>query len=145
MPYYTEPLLSNFPPADYAPVTSPFFNPPEPIPNSVLNTMKMVDFVGYATTPRELRGKRYVVTARPGAGKRATGKAYGSRRDSAPRFRSEKDRKAHRQSISGELDEEVSAELRTLSSKLSPGWARGSTQVLPQSRDQVLQVRYRRL
>lgn len=106
MPHYTEPLLSNFPESDYAPVTSPLFNPPEPIPNSVLNTMKMVDFVGYATTPRELRGKRYVVTARPGAGKYATGKGYTYRRESAPKFRSEKDRKG-RQSISGEQDEEV--------------------------------------
>lgn len=107
MPYYTDPLLSNFPPSDYAPVTSPFFNPPEPIPPVVLNTMKTVDFVGYATNPRELRGKRYVISARPGAGRRATGQALSSRRDSAPRFRSEKDRKARHQSISGELDEEV--------------------------------------
>ncbi|ORY23812.1 ubiquitin carboxyl-terminal hydrolase-domain-containing protein [Naematelia encephala] len=105
MPYYDEPLLSNFPPADYAPITSPFFNPPEPIPPSVLSTMKMVDFVGYASNPKELRGKRYVVTARPGAGKRATGKAVG-RRDSAPRFRSEKDRKAQ-QSVSLDIDEET--------------------------------------
>lgn len=107
MPYYTDPLLSNFPPSDYAPVTSPFFNPPEPIPPVVLNTMKTVDFVGYATNPRELRGKRYVISARPGAGKRATGQALSSRRDSAPRFRSEKDRKARHQSMSGELEEEV--------------------------------------
>jgi PAB-dependent poly(A)-specific ribonuclease subunit 2 len=93
MPHYTEPLLSNFPPADYAPVTSPFFNPPEPIPTSVLSSMKVLDFVGYATLPRELRGKRYVVTACPGAGKLATGKGFvNGRRDSAPRFRSEKDR-----------------------------------------------------
>ncbi|WVQ97692.1 PAB-dependent poly(A)-specific ribonuclease subunit PAN2 [Kwoniella sp. CBS 9459] len=92
MPYYSEPLLSNFPPDTYAPATSPFFNPPPPIPPTVLNTMKMVDFVGYATNPKELRGKRYVMTARPGAGRRA-GRNGAGRRDSEPRFRSEKDRK----------------------------------------------------
>lgn len=108
MPYYTEALLSNFSPSDYAPTTSPFFNPPEPLPPAVLSTMKMTDFVGYATTPRELRGKRYTVHARPGAGKRATARGY-TRRDSAPRFRSEKDRK--RQSMSVDLDEEVSLEV----------------------------------
>jgi PAB-dependent poly(A)-specific ribonuclease subunit 2 len=109
MPYYTEPLLSNIPTADYAPISSPFFNPPEPIAPSVLNSIKIVDFVGYATTPRELRGKRYVVSARAGAGKRATsGKgSLGGRRESAPRFRSEKDRKG-RTSVPHEVDEEVS-------------------------------------
>jgi len=107
MPYYNEPLLSNFPPSDYAPVTSPFFNPPEPIPPSILTSMKTVDFVGYATMPRELRGKRYVVSARPGAGKRATSRGLaGLRRDSAPRFRSEKDRR--QKSISSlEIEEET--------------------------------------
>ena len=52
--------------------------------------MKMVDFVGYATMPRELRGKRNALTARPGAGKHFTGNR---RKDSTPRFRSDKDRK----------------------------------------------------
>ncbi|WVR04297.1 PAB-dependent poly(A)-specific ribonuclease subunit PAN2 [Kwoniella sp. DSM 27419] len=105
MPYYSEPLLSNFPPETYAPPTSPFFNPPCSIPVSVLNTMKMVDFVGYATTPKELRGKRYVVSARPGAGRRA-GRIGGGRRDSEPRFRSEKDRKA-REAAQNEMDQET--------------------------------------
>lgn len=112
MPHYTEPLLSNFPTSDYAPVTSPFFNPPEPIPPSVLDTMKMVEFVGYATTPKELRGKRCVLTARPGAGKYATGKGF-TRRESAPRFRSEKARRA----VSGEVEEEVGP----MASKLTLG------------------------
>jgi len=103
MPFYTEPLLSNFAPSDYAPATSPFFNPPEPLSSSVLSTMKMVDFVGYATMPRELRGKRYTVHARPGAGRRATAKGY-TRRDSGPRFRSDKDRK--RQSLPLDAEEE---------------------------------------
>ncbi|WRT65143.1 uncharacterized protein IL334_002085 [Kwoniella shivajii] len=94
MPYYSEPLLSNFPTDTYAPETSPFFNPPLSIPTSVTTSMKMVDFVGYATTPKELKGKRYVVTARPGAGKRsANGRNGTGRRDSEPRFRSEKEKK----------------------------------------------------
>jgi PAB-dependent poly(A)-specific ribonuclease subunit 2 len=112
MPYYTEPLLSNIPTADYSPITSPFFNPPEPVPQIVLNNMKVLDFVGYAALPKELRGKRYVRTAAPGVGKRATGGAgkaggLGSRRESAPRFRSEKDRKG-RGSVVVDVEEEVS-------------------------------------
>ena len=105
MPYYAEPLLSNFLPSDYAPSTSPFFNPPEPVSSAVLSSMKMVEFVGYATMPRELRGKRYTVQARASAGKRTPGMSHHSRRDSGPRFRSDKDRK--KQSLSRDLDEEV--------------------------------------
>ncbi|KAL7423333.1 poly(A)-specific ribonuclease [Cryptotrichosporon argae] len=93
LPEYEDPLLSNFAPKDYATVTSPFFNPPEPIPPAVLAAMKVTDFIGYATTPREIRGKRNVVTARPGAGRVALGRgAVGVRRESEPRFRSDKNR-----------------------------------------------------
>nr|XP_019008893.1 PAB-dependent poly(A)-specific ribonuclease subunit PAN2 [Kwoniella pini CBS 10737]OCF47674.1 PAB-dependent poly(A)-specific ribonuclease subunit PAN2 [Kwoniella pini CBS 10737] len=97
MPYYSESLLSNFPPELYATEVSPFYNPPLPIPPAVLNSMKMVDFVGYATTPKELKGKRYVIPSRPGAGKNTSntinGHSFSGRRDSEPRFRSEKDKK----------------------------------------------------
>ncbi|WWD08075.1 hypothetical protein V865_006185 [Kwoniella europaea PYCC6329] len=103
MPYYSEPLISNFPPDLYATDASPFFNPPLPIPTSVLNSMKMVDFVGYATTPKELKGKRYVIPSRPGARNvhkntnvnNQNGRlmnATNGRRNSEPRFRSEKDK-----------------------------------------------------
>nr|XP_018265891.1 PAB-dependent poly(A)-specific ribonuclease subunit PAN2 [Kwoniella dejecticola CBS 10117]OBR88049.1 PAB-dependent poly(A)-specific ribonuclease subunit PAN2 [Kwoniella dejecticola CBS 10117] len=97
MPYYSEALLSNFPPDLYATEFSPFYNPPLPVPTTVLNSMKMVDFVGYATTPKELKGKRYVIPSRPGAGKNVNnttnGHSLSGRRDSEPRFRSEKDKK----------------------------------------------------
>lgn len=96
-------LLSNIPKEDYTDVTSPFFNPPEPIPTSVLSTMKMVDFIGYATMPKELRGHRNVVKAGPGAAKRMGGKY--ARRESAPRFRSDKDR--DRANAAADLDAEV--------------------------------------
>lgn len=137
MPFHRESqLLSNFPPADYAKVTSPFFNPPEPIAPSVLLSMKVLDFVGYAALPKELRGKRNVVTARPGAEKRMAGKGIlNGRRDSAPRFRSEKDRKRI-----PDQDEEVSSVV----SATDPA-NRGHTEVLSQGRDQVLQVWYRGL
>ncbi|KAL0243535.1 PAB-dependent poly(A)-specific ribonuclease subunit PAN2 [Cryptococcus tetragattii IND107] len=90
MPYYNEALLSQFPSECYATPTSPLYNPPVTIPQPVLSSMKMVDFVGYAPNPKELRGKRYVLRAAPGAENRARGKG---RRDSGPRFRSEKDKK----------------------------------------------------
>lgn len=110
MPYYDAPLLSNFPAADYAPASSPFFNPAPPIPKSVLDTMRMVDFVGRATLPPELKGKRNVVTARPGAAKYATSKGFVmQRKESGPKFRSEQERRRKSQELlgrSGMVEEE---------------------------------------
>jgi PAB-dependent poly(A)-specific ribonuclease subunit 2 len=94
-------LLSNFAKEDLVTVTSPYYNPPEPIPPSVLSTMKMVDFVGYASLPKELRGSRNVVKAAQGAAKRMNGKY--ARRESAPRFRSDKVR--DKADIAAELEE----------------------------------------
>jgi len=98
-----EQLLSNFAKEDMVTVTSPFFNPPDPkpIPVSVLSSMKMVDFVGYASLPKELRGQRNLVKAGPGAAKRMGGKY--ARRESAPRFRSDKDR--DKADIAAEMEE----------------------------------------
>lgn len=104
MPVHREDqLLSNFAKEDMVAVTSPFFNPPDPkpIPASVLSTMKMVDFVGYASLPKELRGQRNVVKAGPGAAKRMGGKY--ARRESTPRFRSDKDR--DKADIAAEMEE----------------------------------------
>lgn len=111
MPMYEDPLLSNFAPADYATVYSPFFNPPEPIPNAVLSSLNYQDFVGYGSLPKDLRGKRNVAHCRPGAGKHALRHgAIGSRRDSEPRFRSEKDRaKQAGRSQQPEIEEETPA------------------------------------
>jgi PAB-dependent poly(A)-specific ribonuclease subunit 2 len=106
MPYYSEPLLSNIPLSDYAPVTSPFFNLVEPIPPQILSTMKVTDMIGYAAMPRELKGRRYARNARVGAGKYATGKGWTiSRRESGPHFRSDKERQ--KQAAAGEVEEEV--------------------------------------
>nr|ODO00889.1 PAB-dependent poly(A)-specific ribonuclease subunit PAN2 [Cryptococcus depauperatus CBS 7855] len=85
MPYYTEPLLSQIPNSCYAHSSSPLYNPPVPIPQNVLGSMKMVDFVGYAPNPKEFKGKRYVRKANPSAEARIKG-----RRRDEPRFRSEK-------------------------------------------------------
>lgn len=93
-------LLSNFAKEDLVTVTSPYFNPPEPVPASVLSSMKLVDFVGYASLPKDLRGCRNTVKAAPGAAKRMNGKY--ARRESAPRFRSDKRDKAD---IAAELEE----------------------------------------
>ncbi|CED82537.1 pab-dependent poly-specific ribonuclease subunit pan2 [Phaffia rhodozyma] len=84
MPHYTTPLLSNIPASTYCPPTSPFFNPPAKIPASVLGTMRMVDFVGYAQTPRELKGTRNRVGPRK--------KKAGEGGPGGPRFRSEQTR-----------------------------------------------------
>ncbi|KAG9034379.1 poly(A)-specific ribonuclease [Tulasnella sp. JGI-2019a] len=62
MPYYTEPLLSgsailNAPASHYP--------PPAKIPEQVLQSMRTLDFVGYAALPRELRGRRNVAPKAP--------------------------------------------------------------------------------
>lgn len=118
-------LLSNISKEDFVHVTSPFFNPPEPIPASVLTTMKMVDFVGYATMPRELKGHRNLVKAGPGAAKRMGGEY--ARRESAPRFRSDKDR--DKANVAAELEAEVrlciaSFSFQRLTSQTSNGMPR---------------------
>lgn len=92
MPHYSEPLLSNIPSSNYAPPSSPFYNPQPIVPNSILNSMRTVDFVGYATMPKELKGKRNQVMAKPGAGGHRKGEKTPGRRESEPRFRSEKER-----------------------------------------------------
>lgn len=47
MPYYQEQLLSAWPPKTIYPVG----RKPQPIPSSILDNMKMSDFVGYAPNP----------------------------------------------------------------------------------------------
>lgn len=109
VPHYEDPLLSNFSPADYATVYSPFFNPPEPIPQSILATLQYQDFVGYGQLPKEFKGRRNVVMARAGAGKQCLPRgAIGNRRESEPRFRSEKDR-VRRKPSTQEIEEETPA------------------------------------
>lgn len=86
MPYYDTPLLSNLPSSTYCPSSSsPFFNPHGPVPPSVLSSVRQVDFVGYAQTPRELKGTRHRVAG-------PLKKKGKSRRVSEPRFRSERER-----------------------------------------------------
>jgi PAB-dependent poly(A)-specific ribonuclease subunit 2 len=93
MPYYDTSLLSNLPSAAYCPVaSSPFFNPPSELPLAVLSAARQVDFVGYAQTPRELKGTRNRV---PGPSKARAGKnGLKQRRVSEPRFRSEREKEA---------------------------------------------------
>ncbi len=105
MPAYTEKLASNLFPQVYLTQSSPLVQPPPKIPREVLATVRMVDGIGYAPLPRDLRGRRNVVCARAdanlmpalkdaaglGAGMRGMGDAK-ARRESGPRFRSERER-----------------------------------------------------
>lgn len=93
MPYYDTPLLSNLPNEAYCPPgSSPFFNPPTvDIPLAVLSGARQVDFVGYAQTPRELKGTRNRVAS---SAKSRAGKGAKQRRVSEPRFRSEREKDA---------------------------------------------------
>lgn len=63
MPYYDNILLSSW--------TSKFMSsntlypPPPKIPQQILNTMKVNDNVAYAPLPKELRGRRNMVSSAP--------------------------------------------------------------------------------
>ncbi|KAH8081265.1 ubiquitin carboxyl-terminal hydrolase-domain-containing protein [Filobasidium floriforme] len=102
MPFYDTPLLSNFAPADYATASSPLFNPSKPIPSAVLANMRIIDGVGYAPLPRDMKGKRNVVCEDSSAnlisadsgphGIMGRGK-LALRKESGPKFRSERNRR----------------------------------------------------
>ncbi|KZT59790.1 hypothetical protein CALCODRAFT_176596 [Calocera cornea HHB12733] len=59
MPYWNTPLLSRLT-TTFAPGVELLYPPPK-IPAQVLSSMKVVDFVGWASLPRELKGRRNVV------------------------------------------------------------------------------------
>lgn len=61
LPYYKERLLSSWT-KQFVP-NGLLFPAPQKVPQQVLSIMKRVDNVGYAALPKELRGKRNVVTA----------------------------------------------------------------------------------
>ncbi|KAG8872977.1 poly(A)-specific ribonuclease [Tulasnella sp. 331] len=62
MPYYSEPLLSS---SAILNTRSTYLPPPAKVPEQVLQSMKTIDFVGYASLPRELRGRRNVAPKEP--------------------------------------------------------------------------------
>lgn len=118
MPYYGKPLLSNFSISEYATASSPILNPPQAIPPTVLSSMRVIDGVGYAPLPKELKGKRNVVcqdsrvnllydSKGESLGQAAADKRNrsGQRRESGPKFRSEKAKKGDTAAI----EEEASA------------------------------------
>lgn len=76
LPFYEAPLLSAWSPPVPA---APYYPPPARIPPQILQTMKTNDNVAYAPLPKELRGRRNLVST-------------GAKKDSA-RFRSGKGRK----------------------------------------------------
>ncbi|KAI0781364.1 ubiquitin carboxyl-terminal hydrolase-domain-containing protein [Trametes elegans] len=63
MPYYNSLLLSSWS-RDLVP-SSLYFPPPAKIPQQVLNSIKVNDSIAYATLPKELRGRRNVVSSAP--------------------------------------------------------------------------------
>ncbi|KAK7049364.1 poly(A)-specific ribonuclease [Paramarasmius palmivorus] len=63
LPHYKSQLFSAWSP-QFA-MSTPTFPPPQKIPLQVLNTMKMNDNIAYAPLPKELKGKRNMVTVLP--------------------------------------------------------------------------------
>ncbi|EIW68674.1 hypothetical protein TREMEDRAFT_31884 [Tremella mesenterica DSM 1558] len=103
MPVYTEPLLSNFPPADYATDYSPFYNSLEPIPDNIQAKLHLQDGTLWARLGPEDKGISRL-KLRPIAGGPTAAKHRRDRRQSAPRFRSERRTKDN---VFFEDDEEV--------------------------------------
>ncbi|CAD6938157.1 unnamed protein product, partial [Tilletia caries] len=63
LPYYDSPLLSSFDKwSHYAGAASPLFNAPVKPDPAILATLRQTDFVGYASLPRHMRGKRNAVS-----------------------------------------------------------------------------------
>lgn len=60
LPYYKSLLLSSWS-SQFEPPT-PYFPPAQKIPVQVLNTMKFNDNVAYAALPKELKGRRNMVS-----------------------------------------------------------------------------------
>lgn len=76
MPYYDSLLLSSWTPK-FLP-NNLFYPPPAKIPSQIEQSIKVTEFVAYATMPKELQGKRNVVLTGP--------------KNSTARFRSGKSR-----------------------------------------------------
>lgn len=74
LPFYEQQLLSSWTPQFMS--SNLCYPPPAKIPPQVLNTMKTNDNVAYAALPKELKGRRNIVST--------------GRRDHGPRFRSGK-------------------------------------------------------
>lgn len=115
LPFYDEPLLSAIPYDEYYSDASPLFNPPKKIDPSILNSIRTVDKVSYAPLPRNLRGKRNVVSG-SGPGGISAGAAVRStdrrrpderRRIGLPLFRSEKE--AAKKNANANVEEEEHA------------------------------------
>ncbi|KAI0078959.1 hypothetical protein K474DRAFT_1659644 [Panus rudis PR-1116 ss-1] len=82
MPYYNSLLLSSWT-SKFLP-TSALAPPPPKIPQQILDTMKYKHNIAYATMPKELRGRRNVVTTGPrkSGGRFRSGKTF--RHESEP-------------------------------------------------------------
>ncbi len=94
MPHYNEKLMSFFEYDQYVSEASPLFNPPGKIDPAVLNNLKTVDYLGYASLPPHLRGKRNVVSGKGPGGVRASAlhRPEDRKKIGIPLFRSEKEK-----------------------------------------------------
>ena len=87
LPHYDAPLLSSMPLHLPLPDSSPFFNPPTPIPNSILKDLRRDIFPSHAQNPNDNKGKRNVTPSR-NAGRSGRNR-LGGRNVDEPKFISE--------------------------------------------------------
>lgn len=106
MPYYNSSLMSILPSEHFASDFSPLFQPQTKIDPSILASMKMVDFVGYAINPK--------LTLRNQAVQSGAKAREARRRMDVPLFRSEKERAKSKRSSqqNASTEETVRRQLR---------------------------------
>ncbi|TIC65270.1 hypothetical protein E3Q02_02279 [Wallemia mellicola] len=87
LPYYDTPLLSSMPLHMPLPDSSPMFNPPTPIPISVMKGLRTDIFPAHAQNPPENKGKRNLTPSRKAG--RSGRNRIGGRQSDEPKFISE--------------------------------------------------------
>nr|CDI55095.1 related to PAN2-component of Pab1p-stimulated poly(A) ribonuclease [Melanopsichium pennsylvanicum 4] len=94
MPHYNEKLMSYFDYEQYVSEASPLFNPSTKVDPTVLGNLKTVDYLGYASLPPHLRGKRNQVSGKGPGGIRASAlhRPEDRKKIGIPLFRSEKEK-----------------------------------------------------
>lgn len=103
MPFYDEPLSSNFPLEHFASPCSPLFNPTIKPDASILSSTRQLDGVHFAPLPRHLRGRRNVTMTNGQSYPPIPGRAnaFGAREAGKPLFRSEREKERIKKNKSG--------------------------------------------
>ncbi|TKY88917.1 hypothetical protein EX895_002158 [Sporisorium graminicola] len=131
MPHYSEKLMSFFDYDQYVSEASPLFNPPSKIDPAVFNNLKTVDYLGYASLPPHLRGKRNVVSGKGPGGIRASAlhRPEDRKKIGIPLFRSEKEKEQSKKAAAAAAAGITSADKKKKKAERKRAEAAGSDSV----------------